>query len=65
MKLNRQAIDLRRARQCISIAMLARRAGISASSINNGYKKGVTAVVAGKIARALEVDPEEIILKEE
>lgn len=65
MRLSKTAIDLFRARQCMEMRQLASKASVSEMSIRNGYKQGITPVTIGKIAKALGVDPEEIILKEE
>lgn len=65
MKLNKTAIDLFRARQCVEMRQLASKATVSEVSIRNGYKQEIAPVTVGKIAKALGVDPEEIILKEE
>ena len=63
MKLNKEKLYLLRARECLTIQQLASKAGVSCKEISKNSSIG--AVSAGKIAKALEVDPEEIILKEE
>lgn len=65
MKLNRQALDLLRAKHCLTMAELAEKAGISKTTINTGYKKDIDPVPIGKLAKALCVAPEDIIMKEE
>ena len=65
MKLNKQAVDLLRAKHCLSVKGLARKAGISQATINTGYKRDIDPVPIGKLAKALCVAPEDIIKTEE
>lgn len=65
MKTNENKLDLLRARKGLSRKELAEKAKIGTTTLRVSHKKDVDAVVIGKIAKALEVDPEEIILKEE
>lgn len=65
MKLNKNAVDLLRARNCLSVNMLSKKAGVGLNTIYAGYERNIDALPVGRLAKALEVDPEEIILKEE
>lgn len=64
MKINKASLDLLRAKQCLLTRELAKLAGISDLTIRNGYKQDVDPVSIGKIAKALGVEPEDIIIKE-
>lgn len=62
MRLNRTKIQLLMAKACITQGALADRAGISRqtlSAVMNG--RSCRPELLGRIARALEVEPEEII----
>lgn len=62
MRLNTRKIQLIMAKACINQASLAGRAGISRqtmSAVMNG--RNCRPELLGKIAKALEVEPEEII----
>lgn len=61
MKLDKEKIYLLRAKHCLTIQQLAKKAGISTREISKSEDIG--AVPAGKIARALDVDVEEILTK--
>ena len=65
MKLNKQTLDLLRAKHCLTMAELAQKAGISKTTITTGYKKDIDPVPIGKLAKALCVAPEDIIKTEE
>lgn len=65
LKLNKPALDLLRAKHCLTMADLAKKAGISKTTIATGYKKDIDPVPIGKLAKALCVAPEDIIAKEE
>ncbi len=65
MKLNKTSIDLLRAKKCLQVKDVAAAAGVSTVTIQNGYKKNIDPVCVGKLAKALGVDVEEIIIKEE
>ncbi len=62
MKLDHNKLDLLRARNVLTISQLAKAANVSTMSIVRGKNPGVTTI--GKIAKALGVDVEEIIVKE-
>ncbi len=64
MKLNKQSVDLLRARHCLMLKELAEKAGVSTVTIQCGYKRDIAPECVGKIARALNVDVGEIIVKE-
>ena len=62
MKLSREKIDLHRARKCYSLADLANAYGVSRARINTILnQREVTPIVAGRMAKALEVDLTEIL----
>ncbi len=63
MKLDHDKLDLLRARNVLTLSQLAKAANVSTASIVRGKNPSVTTV--GKLARALGVDVEEIIVKEE
>ncbi|MCI9641116.1 XRE family transcriptional regulator [Anaerotruncus sp. 80] len=63
MKLDHDKLDLLRARNVLTISQLAKVAKVSAATIVRGGNPGI--VTVGKIAKALGVDVEEIIVKEE
>lgn len=65
MKLNKSAVDLLRAKHCLTMKELATKADISQATITNGYKKDIDALQVGKLAKALVVAPEEIIANEQ
>ncbi len=65
MRLNKAALDLLRAKNCITVKELARKAEISQPTINNGYKRDIDPLPIGKLARALNVRVEDIIIQEE
>ena len=65
MKLSREKIDLYRARKCFSIADLAAAYGVSRARMNIILnQREVTAVSAGRIAKALGADVTEILADE-
>lgn len=65
MKLNKAALDLLRAKHCLTMADLAKKAGISKTTIATGYKKDIDPVPIGRLAKALSAKVEDIILQEE
>lgn len=64
MKLKKKAIDLLRARTCMTVNDLSKTSGVSKCTINAGYERDINPVAAGKLAKALNVDVTEIIIKE-
>lgn len=62
MKLDRDKLELFRAKKCFTIQALAKAARVSCSPIVNCDK--VNPVTAGKIAKALDVDVEELLAEE-
>ena len=65
MKLNKAAIDLLRAEQCITLGELACSAKVGKNTIYTGFTRDINPLSVGKIARALNVPVEDIIVKEE
>lgn len=66
MKANRKKIELAMARECLNIAELARKAQMPEPSVKNAlYEHSVRPATIGRIARALGVDPVDIIETEE
>lgn len=62
MKINREKIDIERARKKISINALAKAYGVSRARINVILnQREVSVVSAGRLAEALGVDVTEII----
>ncbi len=64
MKLNKSAVDLLRAKHCLSVAALSKKAGVGANTIYAGYKRDIDALPVGRLAKALCVTPEDIIQEE-
>lgn len=64
MKLDKNKIDVIRARKELPVTVLLVNAGVSSSSFYSGMKTDLDPVVVGKIASALGVDPIEIIAQE-
>lgn len=65
MKISRQKIEMAMARACMNTADLPKAAGLPAPTVYNAMMgKGIRPVTLGKIAKALGVDPEEIMEKE-
>lgn len=62
-KLDKERLYLLRARNCLTVGELAEKASVSRRELT--ADKAIGAVPAGKIAAALGVDVEEIIVKEE
>ena len=65
MKLSQNNVDLLRAKHCLSVRALSKKAGVGSNTIYAGYKRNIDALPVGRLAKALCVEPEEIILKEE
>lgn len=62
MKLSKEKIDLKRAAKCMTVASLAEAYGVSRARMNTILnQREVTAVCAGRIAKALGVDVTEIL----
>lgn len=66
MKVNRKKLELAMARACMTSAELPAVAGLPRPTVQNAVVgKGVRPATVGKIAKALGVDPVEIIEMEE
>lgn len=62
MIVNRRKLELAMARACMNAADLQKAAEMSRPTLNNAIVgKDVRTATVGKIARALGVDPEEIV----
>lgn len=61
MRLNKQKVDLIRARKGIASTKVITDAKISSCSYYKGFKSEIDPVTVGRIAKALEVDVTEII----
>lgn len=62
MKLSREKIDICRARKCYTVADLANAYGVSRARMNIILnQREVSAVSAGRLAKALEVEIEDIV----
>ena len=65
MKIDKRKLDLCRARKCMSSQQLLKLSRVSTSTLYGTKGKEVSALTVGKIAAALGVDPEEIVVDEE
>lgn len=66
MKVNKQKLQLAMARVCMNSADLPSAAGLPRATVQNAIVgKGIRPGTLGKIAKALGVDPEDIIEKED
>lgn len=66
MKLNRKKTELAMARTCLDVRSLADRADMRPQTINRAlYGRNVLPATLGRIARALGVDPAELMETEE
>lgn len=65
MRLNENALDLERAKACITLNDLSIKAKVAKGTIYKGYSDSINPVAVGRIAKALGVDPEDIIVKEQ
>lgn len=66
MKVNHKKLELAMARACMTSAELPEAAGLPRPTVQNAIVgKGVRPATAGKIAKALGVDPVEIIEMED
>ena len=63
MKADRTKVALAMAKRCFSIADIVERSGLTEATVKNVIygKKSVLPATFGKVARALEVDVEEIL----
>lgn len=62
MKVNRQKLELAMARACMSTEDLTKAADLPRPTVNNAIVgKGIRPATLGKIARALDVDPADIL----
>ena len=62
MKVNKKKMQIALARKCMSLSVAAKVAVMPYHSVLNAQKgRGISPVTLGKIARALGVDPEEIV----
>ena len=64
MKLDKDALELARARNCMTMKALATAAKVSTATICSKKDIEVFPATAGRIAKALNVDVTEIIIKE-
>lgn len=65
MRIDRKALDLLRARQCLTIKCLSKKAGVSTATLCAPNNRELTPTTIGRIAKALDVDVGEIIVKED
>ena len=62
MKVNRKKLEMAMARACMNSAALPAVTGLPRPTVNNAIVgKGVRPATLGRIAKALGVDPEEIV----
>lgn len=65
MKVDRQKLDMAMARACMNNADLATAVGLSRSAVHGALQgKNIRPATLGRIAKALGVDPAEIIKDE-
>lgn len=62
-KLNKEKLYILRAKHCLTVGELAEKAGVSRRELS--IDKPVGAKSLGKIAQALNVDPEALIVREQ
>ncbi len=65
MKLNKAAIDLLRAENCISVEDLLKQSGVSRTTFYAGLKGDIDPLPVGKLARTLNAKVTEIIQQED
>ena len=65
MKLNKRAVDLLRAKHCLSVSSLSKKSSVSKATIYAGYEREIDPLPVGKLARALNCAVEDIIIQEE
>lgn len=65
MRIDKSALELLRAKNCMSASELTRVAKISSGTLQRAQNGDVNPKVVGKLAAALGVDPEDIIVKEQ
>lgn len=65
MRLNKTAIDLLRAKQCLSMADVSKAAKVGTNTIYAGFTRDIDPLPIGKLARALNARVEDIIIQEE
>lgn len=64
MRLDKRKIMMQLANRCMKLKALAEASGVTEQTIRRGYKTNVYPDTAGKIAAALGVPVEEIIIEE-
>lgn len=65
MRVDKKKLDLCRAKKCMSAKDMLKAANVSSVTISKIDTKEINAVVVGKLARALGVEPEEILADEQ
>lgn len=66
MRVDRKKLEIAMARACMNSADLPKAAGMPRATVQNAIVgKGVRPATLGKIAKALDVDPADIIETEE
>lgn len=64
MKIDKRKLDLCRAKKCMTTKDLLKEAKVSSVTISKIGTKETKALVVGKLARALDVEPEDILADE-
>lgn len=64
MKLDKFKLDLYRAKRGVTIRDLAKKAGVSANVLCKPHGGDIHALTLGRIAKALGVEPEALIIEE-
>jgi len=62
LRLNKAAIEMARAKTCMRYDALEATSGVSRSTVFKGYRTDIDPVCVGKIAKALGVPVEEIVM---
>lgn len=66
MKINRKKLELAMARSCMDSSDLSIVSGLPSATVKNAITgKGIRPSTMGKIAKALNVDPSELIEQED
>ena len=64
MRVDKKKLDLWRAKRCMSSRELENAAKVSSVTLAKIGKRDTNAVVVGKLARALGIEPEELLADE-
>lgn len=66
MKIDREKLDMAMARKCMSVNDIVQQAAIPRGTFNGLFKRqSIRPATIGKIARALEIDPADLLAEED